>query len=96
VIFVPPPFGRGRDSRSDRRGFALVVCITEGIPTMDMVKAWEIVKRSHTRLIGPNLPRGYLAGKAKVGNYAGPHPQRGFGGHRVEVGHAERTRRCIS
>ncbi len=45
----------------------LVICITEGIPTLDMVKAWDVVRASKSRLIGPNCPGVISPGKAKVG-----------------------------
>jgi succinyl-CoA synthetase alpha subunit len=67
VIFVPPPFAADGILESTAAGLPLVICITEGIPVLDMVKVWEVVKNSSTRLIGPNCPGVISPGKAKVG-----------------------------
>jgi succinyl-CoA synthetase alpha subunit len=68
VIFVPPPFAADAVMESADAGITLVVCITEGIPTFDMMRAMTFLK-SHpdTRLIGPNCPGLISPGKAKAG-----------------------------
>ena len=68
VIFVPPAFAADAIMEAADAGVALVVCITEGIPTLDMMRAMTFLKtRPATRLIGPNCPGIISAGKAKAG-----------------------------
>ena len=68
VVFVPPPFAADAVMESADAGVALVVCITEGIPTLDMMRAMTFLKtRPATRLIGPNCPGLISPGKAKAG-----------------------------
>jgi succinyl-CoA synthetase alpha subunit len=67
VIFVPPPFAADAIMEAVDAGLPLAVCITEGIPVLDMMKALAIVRASATRLIGPNCPGVITAGQAKAG-----------------------------
>ncbi len=67
VIFVPPPFAADAIMESADAGVALVVCITEGIPVLDMMKAMTFLEGKPTRLIGPNCPGIISPGKGKAG-----------------------------
>ncbi|MDZ7333211.1 MAG: succinate--CoA ligase subunit alpha [candidate division KSB1 bacterium] len=67
VIFVPPAFAADAIIESASAGIGLVVCISEGIPTLDMVKVFDFLKKHSTRLVGPNCPGVISPGKAKVG-----------------------------
>src|SRR5579884_4275075 len=77
VIFVPPPFAADAIMEAadafesaelpSSKHVPLIVCITEGIPARDMVKAWEYMKGKRSRLIGPNCPGVISPGKCKIG-----------------------------
>jgi len=67
VIYVPPPFAADAIMEAAAAGVALVVCITEGVPVLDMTKVYPFVKERGVRLLGPNCPGLITPGESKVG-----------------------------
>jgi succinyl-CoA synthetase alpha subunit len=67
IIYVPAPFAADAILEAIDADIPLIVAITEGIPTLDMMRVWEVLKGSKSRLLGPNCPGLITPGEAKVG-----------------------------
>ena len=77
LIFVPPAFAADAILEAAAAGAKVIVCITEGIPTLDMIKVMAVIKDTGVRLIGPNCPGIISPGEAKVGIMPGHIHQQG-------------------
>jgi succinyl-CoA synthetase alpha subunit len=67
VIYVPPPFAADAMMEAADAGIPFIVCITEGVPVLDMMRVYPFVKERGARLLGPNCPGLITPGKSKVG-----------------------------
>ena len=67
IIFVPPAFAADAIMEAADAGIKVIICITEGIPVADMIKAYDFIQGKDCRLVGPNCPGVITPGEAKVG-----------------------------
>jgi succinyl-CoA synthetase alpha subunit len=89
VIYVPPPFAADAILEAPDAGIELIVCITEGIPVLDMVRVRRCSRASEVALIGPNCPGVITPGRVQDRHHAGLHPQAGPHRRGVALGHAD-------
>ncbi len=67
LIFVPAPFAADAILEAAEAGLPLIICITEGVPVLDMMRVYDVLKEGNSRLIGPNCPGLITPGEAKIG-----------------------------
>lgn len=89
VIYVPAPFCKDSILEAAFGGIRLIVCITEGIPTLDMLEVKVKCDELGVRLIGPNCPRRDYPGRLQDRYHAGPYPYARQSWHRVALRHAD-------
>jgi len=88
VIYVPPPYAADAILEAAAAGIKVIVCITEGIPVLDMLRVDNVLAPGH-RADRAELPRRDHPGRVQDRHHAGPHPQAGQDRHRVAFGHAD-------